>query len=215
MVWHGREQGRQGADRARSAVSDVPGRDRLGERVVACVLPAAGALLFAGAACAFPDEPPVAVTGGFGEDSCHACHFDSEPDSGAGALSLQGWPERFTPGEVYPLTLHLTDPDMALAGFQLAVRFAEDGSQAGELSVPEQESARIGLLESRDVQYIHQQGPDQASAPDIVWHIEWTAPQADQGEVLVHAASVAGDGDASQVGDQVYLLEKAAVPGGD
>jgi hypothetical protein len=160
----------------------------------------------------FRDGPPARVTGGFGEDSCTACHFDHAANDGTGTLTLTGLPEQFVPGEAYELILSLTRPGLKVAGFQLAVRQSGDRSQAGTIAVPA-EQAHVALLEERGVQFAHH---DSAASPatdgDVVrWKLSWTASET-TGPVAVHAAAVAGDGDESQAGDFVYTLELASRP---
>jgi hypothetical protein len=159
----------------------------------------------------FGDGPPAQVTGGFGGDSCIACHSGNALNDDVGRLTLEGFPERYTPGTTYDLELTLSRPPaIAAAGFQLAVRLA-DSAQAGTIQVPASDQARVALLDERGVQYAHHQLVEPATQPSetVRWKLSWTAPE-EAGEILVHAAAVAGDGDESQAGDHVYTLEKAA-----
>lgn len=174
--------------------------------LVAALLP--GPALFA---LHFRDGPPARVTGGFGGDSCIACHSGNVLNDGVGRFTLAGFPGRYTPGTIYDLELTLSRPTaIAAAGFQLAVRRA-DTTQAGTIRVPAEDQARVALLDERGVQYAHHRLVEPAPpAPDTVrWKLSWTAPE-DAGEIFVHAAAVAGDGDESQAGDHVYTLEKSA-----
>lgn len=174
--------------------------------LVAALLPAPALL-----ALHFRDRPPAQVTGGFGGDSCIACHSDNALNDGVGRLMLEGFPERYTPGTTYDLELTLSRPPaITAAGFQLAVRFA-DSRQAGMIQVPAEDQARIALLDERGVQYAHHQlaEPAAPASETVRWRLSWTAPEA-AGQVFVHAAAVAGDGDESQTGDYVYTLEKTA-----
>jgi hypothetical protein len=185
------------------------------------VLPAAvlvATLLSAPALLAlhFRDGPPAQVTGGFGGDSCIACHSGNALNDDVGRLMLEGFPERYTPGTTYDLELTLSrTPAIAAAGFQLAVRLA-DSRQAGTIRVPANDQARVALLDERGVQYAHHKlvEPAPPAAETVRWKLSWTAPEA-IGEIFVHAASVAGDGDESQTGDYVYTLEATAERAGD
>src|SRR5262245_45576657 len=96
-----------------------------------------GAAAFAGVALttiglmASASGPVPARTGGFGEMTCHQCHWNNEPNDPAGRISLTGIPERYTPGERYPIIVEIAHPELAKAGFQMSARF-EDGKNAGE-----------------------------------------------------------------------------------
>lgn len=174
---------------------------------LAAILLPAHALL----ALHFRDGPPARVTGGFGEDSCAACHFGNPLNEGGGALTLAGFPERYEPGKPYALELTLERPGMMAAGFQLAVRAADGKTQAGRIELPAAEDATVSILEERGVQFAHQKA---ASAPPagetaVRWPLTWIAPET-PGAVTLHASAVAGDGDESQAGDFVYTLERVA-----
>jgi hypothetical protein len=156
----------------------------------------------------FPDGPPARVTGGFGEDTCADCHFSLNDATPPGTLSVAGFPPCYREGERYELIVTLEDPDMAVAGFQLAVRFARDASQAGILATPEEEAGRVAVLTDRDVMFAQHalDGTTLAEPGAARWRVHWTAP-AGPGRVLLHAAGLAGDGDHSQEGDRAYSVE--------
>ena len=82
---------------------------------------------------AYRDAPPPGFSSGFGEPSCHACHFSREPNEAPGRLGLRGVPDRYSPGATYAITVTLTRAGMAVAGFQLTARFT-DGAQTGRLA---------------------------------------------------------------------------------
>ena len=159
----------------------------------------------------FRDGPPARVTGGFGEDSCAACHFGNALNEGAGKLTLAGFPARFEPGETYALELTLERPGMKAAGFELAIRQADGKTQAGRIKVAETDEASVALLEERGVQFAHQRAPAPPAAGEsaVRWRLSWTAPESG-GAATLHAAAAAGDGDESQAGDFVYTLERVA-----
>lgn len=177
--------------------------------VLAALLLSAPALL----ALHFRDGPPARVTGGFGEDSCLACHFGNELNESRGQLMLGGLPGIYEPGATYELELALARPGMAVAGFQLAIRHDPDGTQAGALAVPEAEQSRTGLLAERGQQFAQHRLAHSSPGPDgtLRWKLTWIAPETG-GRVLLHAAAVAGDGDESQTGDYVYTLEAVSNP---
>jgi hypothetical protein len=155
----------------------------------------------------FRDGPPARVTGGFGEDSCAACHFGNALNDAAGNLTLSGLPEQFDPGATYPLELTLTRPGLKAGGFQLAIRQADDRSQAGRIAIPAEEEARVSILEERGVQFAqHRLAEEPAEGEDrLRWKLSWTAPTS-AARVTAHVSAVAGDGDESQAGDFVYTL---------
>lgn len=173
---------------------------------------------------AYLDGPPPGFAGGFGESTCHACHFEVEPNTAPGRVTVSGVPETFAPGESYPLTITLSRPGMALGGFQLTARFEEDGAQAGTLAPGEDEAERVSVSESGGVLYAYQRaaGAIPVSADTARWTVLWTAPAdvpasaaatgpGNAAAVLFHVAANAADGDDSADGDYIYTVELRAV----
>ena len=161
----------------------------------------------------YADGAPPGFSGGFKEDSCHACHFHAEPNSGGGRLTVEGVPATFAAGERYTLTVTLTRSGMKRAGFQLAARFAEGGAQAGSLAPGPEEKERIAVETAAGVQYAgHKLAGSTVSAGDAMrWTIEWTAP-ARSGAVIFHVAANAADGNESVDGDFIYTAMRDASP---
>lgn len=165
----------------------------------AVVLAAAGAPV-----AGYPDAPPPGHTGGFGEPSCHACHFDADVNEPGGTLVVEGVPERYEPGETYRLAVVVSHPDLAGGGFQMSARHP-DGTQAGSL---EPVDARVATMAEGDVVYAYHTAAGLAPVESgaVRWIVEWTAPAAG-GDVVFHVAANASDGDESPFGDRIYTLE--------
>src|SRR5690606_38889249 len=53
----------------------------------------------------YPDRPAPGHTGGFGEPTCLACHFDGDLGPPGGVLEVEGWPEVPEPGAAYELAV--------------------------------------------------------------------------------------------------------------
>ena len=172
-------------------------------RILKYVLPLFVPVLFAGVQ-RFPDAPPPAHTGGFGEPTCLLCHFDGELNPPGGRLSLMGLEEDFVPGKRHQLNVLLDKDDMERAGFQLAIRYA-DGRQAGTLSPLD---TRVDVDTSEGVQYAQHtlEGVMPLEQGRAQWVIEWLAPQ-DTAGIVVHLAANAADGDESPFGDAIYQQE--------
>jgi hypothetical protein len=154
---------------------------------------------------AYADGAPPGYSGGFKEDTCHACHFHAELNASGGRVTIEGVPPTVAAGERYTLTVTLTRTAMKRAGFQLAARFADSGAQAGTLAPPSAEKARVKVETAGGVQYAgHRQPGSVVDATDVAeWRIEWTAP-AQGGAVIFHVAANAADGDERTDGDAVY-----------
>lgn len=165
-------------------------------------------------AAPYPDGAPPGFSGGFGEQSCHACHFDVEAiNAKPGQLTIAGVPERYVPGQQYPLTISLTKPGMALGGFQLAARVEDGGAQAGAFDVPPAEKERLAVQARNGIQYVNQRhkGTGPAEPGTSRWTVLWTAPPA-PATVVFHAAGNAADNDESVRGDYIYSAVIRSAP---
>ena len=161
---------------------------------------------------AYAEGAPPGFSGGFKEDSCHACHFDAEPNSGPGNVTLDGVPATFAPGERYPVTITLRRPAMKLAGFQLTVRAADSGVQAGSLAPDVGDSERVAVETQAGVQYAsHTKAGTAVNADAAVWTLVWTAPKRGVA-VVFHVAANAADGNESADGDFVYTASAHFAP---
>jgi hypothetical protein len=162
---------------------------------------------------AYVEGAPPGFSGGFKEDSCHACHFHAELNSGSGRVTLAGVPASFAPGERYTVTVTLQHTAMKLAGIQLTARFADGGKQAGALSAPESDLARVRVETYEGVQYANHNKAGTSVDKDeaATWTIVWTAP-LHGGPVFFHVSANAADGNGNAEGDFIYTAMARAAP---
>lgn len=153
----------------------------------------------------YPEHIAGAFTGGFGEQSCHSCHFDYDLNQPEGELSVSGIDNQFEPGHEYIITLNLKREDMSRAGFQMTARF-EDGSQAGQFELNEELTTTPNI--ENDITYLqHAVGKVEAENGKKNWQIIWTAPDQAKQPIIFNIAANAANGDASAFGDWIYLKE--------
>jgi hypothetical protein len=157
---------------------------------------------------------PPGFSGGFSEQSCHACHFHADVNSGPGRIAIDGVPARFTAGERYPLSVTVSRPGIKLAGFQLTARFKDGAAQAGTVAAAGGEETRVAVQRQGDIQYANQREPGAAlTAPDAArWSLVWTAPPSG-GTVVFHVVGNAANGDGTVEGDYVYTANTESLPG--
>jgi hypothetical protein len=146
--------------------------------------------------------PLPAHTGGFGEPSCHACHFDYVVNEGDVRVTFDSLPANFEPERSYRLQLRVQHPELKRGGFQLSARF-DDGTPAGSFVIPDTSLLRVQRAKSVDYLSHTMKGSDQLVGDTAVWNFEWVAPAASRRVVFNLAVNVA-DQDASQFGDRIY-----------
>jgi len=162
---------------------------------------------------AYAEGAPPGFSGGFKEDSCHACHFHEPLNSSSGRVTIDGVPARFAAGERYSLTITLTRTGMKRGGFQLAARFKTGGAQAGSLEPGAADAQRIAVESQGAVQYAGQKAAGSSPAADdtLRWIVEWVAPDRLEA-VVFHVAANAADGNGSADGDFVYATSAESPP---
>ncbi len=98
------------------------------------------------AASAFKEGPYPNVTGGFGEQTCHLCHLDNAINAAGGAVTLDGIPPSFRPGQTYPITVTISREGLRRGGFEIAARFAGGRKKGRQAGVWQLRDARAQLI---------------------------------------------------------------------
>ena len=166
---------------------------------------------------AFKEGPYPNVTGGFGEQTCRLCHLDNPLNAPGGAVTLEGIPPAFTPGQTYPVTVTITRDGLRRGGFEIAARFAagkQKGRQAGSWRLVDARAQLIpGAVDKALVFVQHNQTGSRTPAPGSnAWTIEWTAPAASAGMVQFNVAANASNNDDSPLGDYIYVKAVRTAP---
>jgi hypothetical protein len=155
----------------------------------------------------FVTGPVPGKTGGFGEMTCHECHWDKPVNEPSGRLTLLGMPATYTPDARYSIIIDLAHPELVLGGFQLSARFVSGssaGTNAGALRPIDEFAQRVADDERRVIYVQHTKAGATPARPGAArWTLEWTAP-AGETPVVFHAAGNASNGDASPLGDFIY-----------
>lgn len=155
----------------------------------------------------YPDHIPGPFTGGFGEETCHSCHFDYDINDERGSLRVEGLGQTYEPGEQYELTVSVESERLEIGGFQMTARF-EDGSQAGEF-IWSGDKLILTPDANDDIQYLQHSvsGTEPTSDREVSWTFTWTAPDHDPAMVIFNIAANAGNDDFSAFGDWIYVQE--------
>lgn len=157
-----------------------------------------------------PDHLDGPFTGGFGELTCHTCHFDYDLNMEGGNLTTEGIPDQYEAGELYNITIGIQSEQLEIGGFQLTARFLKTGEQAGSFSWT---GDRLRLTPESSVgdsiQYIQHsmEGTSPTGNRTLEWSFTWIAPETAGEPVLFNIASNAGNYDDSSFGDRIYVKE--------
>lgn len=159
---------------------------------------------------AYKDGAPVGFTGGFGEETCRACHFDQELNDPRGRLKVSGLPDSYVPDSVYSILIAVARPDLGRAGFSMSTRY-EDGSVAGLLK-PTDSLARLTYSPAQLPFATHTEKGNETSGDSAAWHLLWRSPAEDSRRIIFNIAANAANGDESEFGDWIYVFEKDSRP---
>lgn len=166
---------------------------------------------------AYREGPAANVTGGFGEPSCHECHFDQPLNDASGRLSLGGVPDQYRGRQPYRITVTLERPGVTRAGFEISARFAsgeQRGRQAGSWRALDD---RVQIIRSEtDAALLFVQHNGAGSVPanpgSASWTMEWAAPDSAMDDVQFNVAANAANDDASPLGDYIYVQDARSTP---
>lgn len=162
---------------------------------------------------------PIGSTGAPNERTCGqvGCHTgDNGADNintGKGILTLKSKQDlkNIIPGEIYDLTITLTEDEIDRFGFSLTV-LDESEKSVGQLIVTETQRTQIleGIEMFTNREYITYRnlGTYAEEMGKGEWSFQWKAPETIQGEVTFYLAGVSADGDGTDQGDLVYTLSK-------
>ncbi|MGI9627665.1 MAG: choice-of-anchor V domain-containing protein, partial [Longimicrobiales bacterium] len=139
-------------------------------------------------------------TGAPGEPTCHACHNDLQLNEPGGRLEVVDFPEEYTGGQAYVVSLVLNSDEMATSGFQAAV--------SGGSLIPVDDKTVV-LSDSVGRKYIGHspQGANPMTPSRMLWTFEWIAPSEAGAGVSLSAAANSGNGDNSPMGDFIYTVQ--------
>ena len=169
------------------------------------------------AALAFKEGPYPNVTGGFGEQSCHLCHFDNPMNAPGGSLTVAGVGLQYVAGQAYQITVTLAREGMRRGGFEISARFAagrQKGKQAGAWRLTDARMQLIpGAIDPKLTFVQHNLAGSRTSTPGSnSWTIDWTAPSPASAPVEFNVAANASNNDDSPLGDFIYVKTVRSAP---
>lgn len=182
------------------------------------ILGGAAILMLAGVVAALPalrtaDGPPPGFSGGFGEPSCAACHFDNDVNAFGGRVLVEGLPDAYEAGKEYVLTVRLEAGGTAVAGFEVTARFSEGASRERNAGILRSLDQRSAVTDSAGISYLHHTRAGSVATDDTgsSWALQWIAPK-EGGAVTINVAANSGNADSSPLGDLVFTTEVTLPP---
>jgi len=156
---------------------------------------------------AYSSGPLPQLTGGFNEQTCVRCHSSFSLNEGrlrGGDLHLAGVPKAFSAGETYLISVIIAHPGQSRWGFELSVRHASTGVQAGQI-VPADDMTQV--KEAGGIQYVeHTSAGTRKGVADgpVEFRFKWIAPDPKDGSVFFNAVGNAANSSGDPAGDYIY-----------
>lgn len=162
---------------------------------------------------------PASHTGAPGEASCATggCHDDNSINSGNAILNIDmGGITKYTPGQTYPVKVHISESAINRFGFQLLALKNSDTSNVGTFQLTDglrtQLTKNQYKLFSREYVTYTFDGTDPVSSGVGEWTVNWKAPSSNVGPITFYAGGVSADDDATDKGDHVYTTNTVIQP---
>lgn len=140
-------------------------------------------------AAANSDGAPWGAVNPDAEQSCVSCHFDHKEINDSANIALDGLPQSSSFGQVYELTLKVSDLDNDVAGFSMA--------------------ASGGTFEA-NAEFIEARGNEVRSTQPMIgnnknWTLKWRAEENGSDEVKFYVAINDANNDLSPFGDRIHF----------
>lgn len=149
-------------------------------------------------------NPPNGKTGASFDGLCTDCHKGTNQNF-AGALSLEGLPDKVVLGNTYPLELKLTisNGTPKRAGFQLVSVGNTENINAGTF-IPA-DGTKQAVFTKKNRNYLEHQGSKNFDSKEsISWQFDWTAVESlNDRNIQFYASSVIANGDGENSSDRV------------
>ena len=155
--------------------------------------------------------PPASKSGAPGENKCLQCHTGT---AGTGSLSMVfGNNEtQYVPGQVYTISVNVTDATKLRFGFQITALAGGVGASVGTFALTNTTttSSQTATVSGNLRNYVNHR---LANATQN-WSFNWTAPATDIGPITFFLVGLAANNSNSSADDKVYSLTSTitAVP---
>jgi hypothetical protein len=160
--------------------------------------------------------PSPSFTNAPGENNCTACHTSFEVNSGGGSLVINGLPARYTPNQIYPITVTITHVNAVIYGFELTALDGLGRNGGTLIRTNTQETQLVqGFVDPNPRTYIEHTvaGTAPTQFDTKSWNFNWQAPATRAGRLTLYAAGNGANSDGSPIGDYIYTTSRSTTSG--
>jgi hypothetical protein len=143
-------------------------------------------------------------TGAPGEGDCTQCHGGTAVNAGVGSVSLStGMASGYVPGEVYGMSVTVSQVGISLFGFSI-VAIDANGASVGTFTAGTDNHTENLTIAGNNRQYVTHNTNGGASVGSHTFSFDWTAPAADAGAITFYVSANAANGNGGGSGDFIY-----------
>jgi hypothetical protein len=186
-----------------------------------CLLLAVSAAVLCLPLLAGPEDGHASAKGAFpgftgapGEDDCRHCHDTYSLNPQGGGLMVVGFPETYTPGDTYTITVTLASDSGLRWGFQ-ATALTERRKHAGKFIATDRLTTKVerGFFIPERTYIGHKQaGTFRGHRGSVSWTFDWRAPKRNKGVVTLYVAGNASNDNGNKEGDPIYATRVSSQP---
>ncbi len=159
-------------------------------------------------------------TGAPGETSCSGCHAGTDNTGSASiTFSIAGGVTQYTPGQVYSVTVSVTEPATDKTGFACVALRSSNNSTIGSFQLLDAVRTRTFTGGSRKYVSHTPCAADVLSPGFNEWTFNWQAPPANVGNITLYLGALTSNHNHATSGDYSYkrsiTLTPAAATGMD
>ncbi len=151
------------------------------------------------------------VTGAPGDDGlCNlsGCHSNATGGSGSVVLTFSGAANEYVPGNVYSITVTITDATKLEGGLQILAVRTDNNASVGTFT-PITNTHNVVLSGKT---YFEHGPPKLMTAGVVQWTFNWTAPGTNVGNIKFYCGGLATDNNNTKTGDLVYSTNLEIAP---
>jgi len=145
-----------------------------------------------------PATTGAPLAGGGNESTCTSCH--TNPGGMPGSVTITR-PSSYNPGQVYTLTVEVSQSGRSEWGFELAAKKLSDFTQAGTLNITNPNTQYTNPSTQNGITYVTQTSGGTSIRTYLV---QWVAPNPGVGKVRFYAAGLASNNAGGATGDDTY-----------
>jgi PKD repeat protein len=152
---------------------------------------------------AHSSTPIASVSSAPGENSCAQCHAGTvNSGTGDATLVLGAGATTYTPGNLYVVTVTVTDGTMSRFGFQCTALTGGTGASVGTFAVTNttNTATQLGTVSGFSRRYISHKSANATNT----WQFNWTAPPTNIGTITFYLVGNATNNNNNTSGDKVY-----------